>query len=719
MAITSLTKALLFTRTDDRDLIPLSAPTTDLGANSSSAVAGIAIGFSFTFDGTTYTTAYLSAFGFVRLAGAETTATNGNLFVASTSVILAPWWDNLETADTVGYLKHETQGTAPFRRFVVEWYANMQAGATAVDYDRAKFQLVLYESKNKVEFRYGTLETGGSPSRAAYSASLGVKGDTSVTATNYIDYMTTTRALGGSSSSTTSNLRAQSNWPATTYKLEPNWPMSGRFFHIGTQLLAGLQHPECEPAWFIANNNNWLRCNFTPSLVNLSPMYSPKTDPNYVCPVSPSADGRLYRVSIETYSTAGGTLTVDVGRDNAANPQPAVAGNWTSLATSSEVATAVGYRTWVTFTITVPSTALFLRFAFTGSGLTAMSIEVHPEPLTDFDPTVALTSGWKWMGLGQLRQQGAAVHPEWYNRAYRNVAKLAADLKQMLWSHATVDGADQVISGTAAAAVRTIACAPAAFPTWRNQAVTTAIYAYDSVDGGKLVMGERGGNVTAAYTVNNNAGAYRGQSAALTLVSDEPTIFATMDPAGNAHVMAAVVTWTPPFADVDLMEGDTPAPRLSALLALVNRIRTLALFGWSMTGLAVGLTQGTSGQFVCAWMVPPATKALKPKVARHMRGTVTALPTGIYGASSGAGGADQVVLQPPAAIGTDTWPPDLAQVSVVASSDRYDATPAAASDRLLESPTLALLTGGVRERVQAVYGVGMTLVPYPVDPSTI
>ena len=151
----------------------------------------------------------------------------------------------------------------------------------------------------------------------------------------------------------------------------------------------------------------------------------------------------------------------------------------------------------------------------------------------------------------------------------------------------------------------------------------------------------------------------------------------------------------------------------------MNRIARLMLYGWSMTGFASGFTQGTSGRFVLLWMVPPATKALKPKVARHLRGTATAQPTSIYGASSGAGVADNVILQPPATEGTDTWPPDLAQVTIVASSDRYDATPAAASDRLLESPTLTLLTGGVRERVEVTYGVGMTLVPYPVDPSTI
>lgn len=718
MAITSLSKMLLFTRSDDRDLIPLSAPTTDLGANSTSSVTGISLGFSFVFDGTTYTTIALFAYGFARLAGTESTSTNGNLYSANTNVLLAPWWDNLETADTVGYLKHETQGTSPFRRFVVEWYCNMQAGQTATVADRVKFQLVLYETTNKVEFRYGSISTVGVPARGSYSATIGVKGDTSVTASNRLDYAGASRALGGSDTTSTSTL-AYANWPATTYKLEPAWPMSGRYFALSSQWLSGLQHPECEPAWFIANNVNWLRCAFTPPLLNVSPMYSPKTNPNYVFPITPSADGRVYRVTIETYSTAGGTLSVDVGRDNAANPQPGTGAHWSSLATSTESLTPVGYRTWTTFTITIPSTALFLRFSFTGSGLTATTIMVHPEPLTDFDPTVALSSGWKWMGLGQLRQEGAAVHSEWYNRAWRNVAKLAADLKQMLWAHATVDGADQVITSTTAAPARVIGIAPAAFPGWRGQAATAAIYAYDSVDGGRLVIGERGGAVTGVFTVNNNAATYRAQTASLSLVSDEPTLFASMDPAGSAHVMFAGVTWTPPLADVDLIEGDTPAPRLGALLALVNRIKLLALSGWAMTGLAATLLVGSGGKTVVAWMVPPGTKALKPKVARHMRGTATANYTSIYSTSSGNGAADEIRLQPPAAVGTDTWPPDLAQVSIVASAERYDAAPGAAGDRMLESPTLALLTGGVRERVEVTYGVGMTLVPVPVDATTL
>lgn len=721
MAITSLAKMLEYTRTDDRDLIPLSSPTTDLGANSASAVSGIAIGFTFTFDGTSYTTAYLSAFGFVRLAGAETSATNSNLFAANTSVILAPWWDNLETADTVGYLKHETQGTAPFRRFVVEWYANMQGGQTATDYDRAKFQCVVYETTNKVEFRYGSQETAGSPSRVSYGASVGVKGDTSVVGSNRLDFATDTRALGASDTSSTSTLAAPGAWPAKTYKLEPNWPMSGRLFDLSTSELAGLQHPECEPIWKLANNVNWLRCYFTPPLVNMAPMYSPTASPIYSCPVTPSADTRVYRVSIESYSSAGGTLTVDVGRDNTANPQPVTGAHWTSLATSTETATPVGYRTWTTFTITIPSSTLHLRFAFTGT-LSAMSIMVVPEPLTDFDPTVALTSGWKWMGLGQLRQEGAAVHPEWYNRAWRNAAKLAADLKQMVWSFACRDSADQVIQSTTAIPARLFAIAPCSLRTWRGQSATANIFAFDSSDGGKLNIGERSGGTTSTFTVNSNASTYRLQSSSLALSGDEPTIYGAMDPVGTARVMAATVTWTPPLTDVDLMEGDTPAPKLSALLALVARIKRLALEGWAMTGLATLLNNslaGTGTQYVCAWVVPPGTKALKAKVARLARGVTTANTTTIYATSSGATAPDQIQIPAPYDQGLDTWPPDLGPVTVVPCADNYDAAPVAAGNRLLESPTLASLSAGVRERVEVTYGSGVTLVPIPADPSTI
>ncbi|MCC7539435.1 MAG: hypothetical protein IT379_24635, partial [Deltaproteobacteria bacterium] len=151
MPVTDLDRMVLYRRKTDRDLLPLDSPTTAVGANSTTIATGIAIGFTFTFDGIDYTTCALSPRGYLRFAGTVNSATNSNLFGANTSAVIAPWWDALETAVTVGYIKYETIGTAPWRIFVAEWYCNLSDTYDGTNYVRAKFQVVLYETWNLAE----------------------------------------------------------------------------------------------------------------------------------------------------------------------------------------------------------------------------------------------------------------------------------------------------------------------------------------------------------------------------------------------------------------------------------------------------------------------------------------------------------------------------------------------------------------------------------------
>lgn len=719
MAVTSTSKMLLYERTDDVDLVPMSSPTTVLGPNSTSIATGIAIGFTFRYDGADYTTLALCARGFARFSGTETSGTNANLFASNTNVLIAPWWDSLATADTVGYVQYETQGTAPLRRFVAEWYVKLWSGQTATDCDRAKMQLVLYETMDKHEVRYGAIDVVGSPSRGSYGASRGCKGNTGVDTANYIDYEGSTRALGGSSSTSTATLAAPVDWPTSTLKCEPNWPMSGRYVEIPSSALTGYQHPECEPIWALANNTNGLRCWWCPPLVNVCPTESGNpSNPIHTVPISPSADGRTYRVWIETYGGGGGAISCTVGEDAAADPQPGTDADWSTLATPSEGVTST-YRSWSSFTIDIDPSSVALRFKFAATALIVNSIMVAPEPLTDFDPTSALASGWQWMGLGQLRQQGAAVHAEWFNRAWRNCQRLASDLKQALWSWSSRSAGDVLVSGPTATPARVIASSPACIAGWRGgQSVTVRVMAYDTSNGGKVSVGERAGRVSSDITVDTNGSEYRIQSTSLELVSDEPHLAAVADPAGSMYVAAITVEWSPALSTTDLITGTTAAPRVDYLLRLVARIKRLALTGWAMTGVATYLSHAGGG-WRCAWMIPPGTAALRVRVARLSKGTSSATYTSVYGASSGSGSNDEVRLEPPNTTGTDSWPPDLGPVAVVSTSDRYDDVPGAPSDRLLESPTEANMAGGTRELVTIQRGVGATLVPLPVDPATI
>lgn len=725
MPITDLDRMVFYRRTDDRALVDLVSPTTAVGANSTTIATGIAIGFTFTFDGTDYTTCALSPRGYLRFAGTVDSGTN-NPFAADTNVLLCPWWDALETAVTVGYIKHETQGTAPWRIFVAEWYCNLSDTYDGTDYARAKFQVVLHETKNKIEFRYGARSTGGSPASTG-GASIAMKGDTSGAATNYRDLATPSGTpvdnltLGGATSTTTTTLRhyTATEWPGDatngwTLVAEPAWPMCGLYIDITDDELTGIQDPYSEVLWKIANNVNWLYCKFCPPVANVSPwcpVSATIANPIHVVPVTLSADGLTYQCWIESYSNDGTTtLTVDV--DNAADPQPSTGGDWSSIATPSDPSSS-GTQSWDVFEITPNPARDFLRFAFTDADHKVMSIMVAPKPLTDFDPTASLASGFVWMSIAQLRQEGAAVHPEYLNRAWRNVARVMADRQQVVFSLSGGVSSDYEL-GTSTYAIRNVGVAPCALKGWLGQEVTVRVLAYDTADGALCVVGEKGGSAVT-FTVDSNSNEYRLQEDTLTLVSDEPVIFAQIDPATASYLHSVVVSWGPNLVDEDYIRETTPAPRLEMLTALVERVRRACLYSYAMPGLATMMRRGASNEWRMAWMVPAATKALRPKIARHGSPSSKGTPqdTSIYGASSGSGADDEVLIPSPHTDDLDAYPPDGGTIAIAAGSLRFDATPGAAGDRLLESPTAGTVTGASREMCRVTYGVGMTLVPIP------
>ena len=168
----------------DGGLRSLSAPATILGAGlDDDSSASTAIGFDFPLDNLTCTTFVANANGWALLSGsAPATPYDNTLFGSTVSgtpgALVAPWWDDLRTAVTVGYVKTELQGTSPNRCRVIEWKCYGQYNQNATDHDTLTFQACLFES-GRIEFRYGAVTSSGSPSRGSYSASVGVRGDTS------------------------------------------------------------------------------------------------------------------------------------------------------------------------------------------------------------------------------------------------------------------------------------------------------------------------------------------------------------------------------------------------------------------------------------------------------------------------------------------------------------------------------------------------------------
>lgn len=724
MPITDIDRLVFHHHTDDASLAPLIAPTVDIGANvTSTTVATVGIGFTFRFDGVPYTSASLSVHGFLRLAGSLTSSSNSNLFASSTSVALAAWYDALRTAPTGGYVQHETQGVAPWRRFVAEWYVATNGDASTTDCRWAKFQILLYESSDRVEYRYGALEVLGSPNNTS-DASIGLKGDTSTTLDNFRDLAVDNRELGGSNTTTTTNLRAYvpGEWPDYRIVYEPNWPMVGFYVDEPQGQISGIQGPEVDYHWRVANNVNWLYCNHCPALVNFAPWAAEQIDsPLYVTPIKPSLDAGVngsdeYEVWIEGHTEEPTTVGLGVAYATSPNPQP-LGGAWSSLASvpASPVSEIVSWH----FDLDITPTMQFLRWSFVGDLTTAMSIVVRPKPRTDFDPMGTFPSGFVPMAIGQVRQQGAAIHPEYQNRAWRNVALILLDRKQCLWSFGTSTDSDTDFGITSTDwTTRMLGKSPCAMLGWFNQNATAQLYAYDTGNTGKAVFGEDGGrNVSLA--VEDNAAEYRLQEIDMPIISPQPIISLSADPSLVMRVAYAAVLWAPNLSAERYIRGVTPSPKSEYLTALASRIRIACLYSYSMTGLATLLRLNTSGFWRCSFIVPPATAYLRPKLMRHNGANKgqESEATQIVATSSGATSDDRIIIPSPHATGRDSYTPDGGELKTQAGATMWQPLPTDPMDRLMESPTLNSWTGSVRELVLVKYAVGITLIPIAGDPA--
>ena len=98
--------------------------------------AAIPLGFTFAFDGSTYTQVVASSNGFLSFNTAATSANANSLTTAAAAVrpLVAPLWDNLAGTANNSRAAYQVGGTAPNRTFTFEWsnWKWNQAAAAAV-----------------------------------------------------------------------------------------------------------------------------------------------------------------------------------------------------------------------------------------------------------------------------------------------------------------------------------------------------------------------------------------------------------------------------------------------------------------------------------------------------------------------------------------------------------------------------------------------------------
>jgi hypothetical protein len=174
----------LFSAGTSASLDPMVGATTVINSlnDDTPTAAPSNIGFSFPFNGTTYTQYSVSPDGWLLLGGAVALSDFSNQVTDPTNIPkIYPLWDDLATG-TTGNVQTLVTGTAPNQIFIVQWSVTVPRNTTGPA--NSTFQAWLYENTGVIEFRYGTIGV------ATGTMSAGLTGST----TNYksITFVTNT-----------------------------------------------------------------------------------------------------------------------------------------------------------------------------------------------------------------------------------------------------------------------------------------------------------------------------------------------------------------------------------------------------------------------------------------------------------------------------------------------------------------------------------------------
>ncbi len=180
-------------------LISQTSPTTLLSAPNDDNVmtSAQAIGFNFSYEGVTYTHFVATPDGIMKLltssSGTGSSAFSNSITSTTNLPKLMPFWDDLALGSSTGggYVQYSLEGSSPNYKAVIEWYVTIPRNTSGNP--TTKFQVVLNQAGNTIEYIYG-----GTPGTGSLSASAGLGG---VIATNYLSVTFSSNSV----SSTTAN----------------------------------------------------------------------------------------------------------------------------------------------------------------------------------------------------------------------------------------------------------------------------------------------------------------------------------------------------------------------------------------------------------------------------------------------------------------------------------------------------------------------------------
>lgn len=311
------------------------------------------IGFTFNYEGVDYTNYSVSPDGWVLLGNTTAASQYTNSITSTTNIPkIYPYWDDLATG-TDGNVQTLISGTAPNRIFIVQWYVTIPRNTTGAA--NSTFQLWLYETSNKIEFRYGTMASG------SMSASVGITGG------NSAKYQSITLATGVSSITAPNDNNAGQPVPGTIYSFLPPPPASFAWTPaasvVSPLLTSTVTNPLASTAIFTITATGANNCtNSQDVTVTVNPLPTATTTlatTEYICP------GESKTLTVDLTGTPPWSLTVNDGTGPVVVPG-IMTSPWTFTATPT-IAT--------TYTVTSVTDA-----NCTNSSTLSVTVDFHPVP---------------------------------------------------------------------------------------------------------------------------------------------------------------------------------------------------------------------------------------------------------------------------------------------------------------------------------------------------
>ncbi|MGE0103128.1 MAG: beta strand repeat-containing protein [Blastocatellales bacterium] len=144
--------------------------------NQDDTSVSIPIGFTFPFYGVNNTAVFVSSNGLMTFGSANTAFTNTDLTSSPTQAVIAPFWDDQNTAggDPGSNVLYAVTGSGANQHLTIQWNkVRFFTGGTAGD--TLTYQVQLYVD-GRIQFNYQDLVSGAAAQNNGASATVGIKG---------------------------------------------------------------------------------------------------------------------------------------------------------------------------------------------------------------------------------------------------------------------------------------------------------------------------------------------------------------------------------------------------------------------------------------------------------------------------------------------------------------------------------------------------------------